>query len=493
MHSSAFSCTWCSIVVPIAVSLLVHNVHFQAIQPTKLSAEIQGAMITEYFSSYAFKADCININTALFTSATLLQKQTKTPEQASKSVLARAMNRITGSMTLGAIYVAHLLLGRGDSYLSYKTQILDFKAYVRWLWPDHAHHLFSGSSSYGSTAHTMAVQSDSGQVVLVNEVQAYKFRNAALSPLSPMELAMGFVLERNPKNSPRPLSLKSEHPQCHTHSHKRRPNPVVAQFVANHPPRPADSASDNEKEAYAAYALSVFYSDRLVQDLGEMGGTLWEKLSAWALHRPRGDLDELGLGMLGNAELQAAARLAMSQESANLRMSRKMKKKATAGPDADEEQDGSDEDDEEERHDKGGRNDGLDEEFEVGGDAAADAQMLQQHQDHLDSDEGPSSVAYALQNLPPICLENMSREASCDTVRTIECISNDDALSLSAKQGVIFMLLRGRVTNPRHPFLPYRASHTSHQACPCPTLTTLSGKLCPAALQTRARLEFSAS
>jgi hypothetical protein len=204
--------------------------------------------------------------------------------------------------------------------------------------------------------------------------------------------------------------------------------------------------------------------------------------------------------MLVNAERQAAARLAMSQESKNLRMSRKMNKKATAGPDVDEEQDGSDEEEEEERHDRGGRNDGLDEEFEiqVGGDAAADAQMLQQHQDHLDSDEGPSSVAYALQNLPPICLESMSREESCDTVRTIECISNDDALSLSAKQGVIFMLLRRRVTNPRHPFLQYRASHTSHQACPCPTLTTLSRKLCPAALQppalqTRPRLEFSAS
>ncbi len=390
-------------------------------------------MITEYFSAYAFKADSININTALIVSANLLQNETKTPEQVSKSVLAKAMNRITGSMTLGAIYVAHLLLGRGDSYLSYKTQILDFKAYVRWLWPDHAHHLFSGSPSYGSTAHTLAVQSDSGQVILINEVQAYKFRNAALSPLSPMELTMEFVLERNPKKSPRPLTLMSDHPQCHTHSHKRRPNPLVAQFIANHPPRPDDNASNNEKEAYAAYALSVFYSDRMVQDLGELGCTLWEKLSAWALLKPRGDLDELALRMLGNAERQAAAREAMSRESTMLRMSRKEKKKATAGLDGDVGQDGSDEDDsdeEEERLDRGrrhdGLDDGLDEEFEirVGGDDAADAQLLQQHQDHLDSNEKSSSVANALKNLPTICPESMSREPSCDMVRTIECNSN---------------------------------------------------------------------
>jgi hypothetical protein len=171
----------------------------------------------------------------------------------------------------------------------------------------------------------------------------------------------------------------------------------------------------------------------MVQDLGELGCTLWEKLSAWALLKPRGDLDELALRMLGNAERQAAAREAMSRESTMLRMSRKEKKKATAGLDGDVGQDGSDEDDsdeEEERLDRGrrhdGLDDGLDEEFEirVGGDDAADAQLLQQHQDHLDSNEKSSSVANALKNLPTICPESMSREPSCDMVRTIECNSN---------------------------------------------------------------------
>ncbi len=91
---------------------------FQALEPTTLDLDVQGAMITEYyFSSYAFKAESVNINSALVVSANLLQVQTKTPKQNSRSFLARSMNRITGSMTLGAIYVAHLLLAPTSTYL----------------------------------------------------------------------------------------------------------------------------------------------------------------------------------------------------------------------------------------------------------------------------------------------------------------------------------------------------------------------------------------
>ncbi len=76
----------------------------------------------------------------------------------------------------------------------------------------------------------MVVETDSCHVALVTEVQAdHKFRNPApMPPLSPLELAMGFVLDRHPKAFPRPLTpLDSDHPQYLTHGHKRRPRPVV--------------------------------------------------------------------------------------------------------------------------------------------------------------------------------------------------------------------------------------------------------------------------
>ena len=382
-----------------------------------LHPDVQAAMISEYFSSYSFKADNCKINTALIVSASLLQIETKTPEQIARSVLAKAMNRITGSMTLGAIYVAHLLLGRGDSYLSYKTQIVDFKAYVRWLCPDHAHHLFSTSASDGNVLHTMVVDANSNHVDLMTEVQSYKYRHPALSPLSPIELAMGFILDRHPKTFDRPLSLDPSHPKALTHGHKPRPRPVVPQFIANHPARPDDSAPPAEKEAYAAFALSVFYSNRLVEDLGEPGCTLWEKLQAWQEEKPRGDLDVFALRLLRNAECQAAAREVMSQNAKTLRMTRRQGKKPLQEDVGHE----SSDEDEGDGHAFKGRNDGLDEEFEmqVGGDPEEDQQQWLQMEDHLDASDQdmPNTVAYALQNFPQVQHADMSTEPSHIEVR----------------------------------------------------------------------------
>lgn len=384
-----------------------------------MDPDIQAAMVTEYFSSYSFKADNIKVNSALIVAASLLQGETKTPKQVARSVLAKALNRITGSMTLGAIYVAHLLLGHGDSYISYQTQIVDFRAYVRAFYPSHAHRLFSSSPVAGETAHSVAINWEEGTAQLVTEVQTYKCRNGALGDLSPVELAMGFDLDRHPPTKTLPLDLHEDHPKASTHGHRRRPRPVLPQFISNLPPRPDDSSHDEDREAYAAYALALFYSDRRLGDLGEPGDTLWQQLQAWPIQKPRGPLDTFALRMLGNAERQAAAREAMSRNAHIMRMSRKAdrKNKAPCAEEGESEEEG-DSDDEGWKGRRGQRNDGLDDEFEIqiGGDLSADEQLREHMDDYLaktEAGKGPivTTVDYAMQNLPKIDKEAFSKQA----------------------------------------------------------------------------------
>ncbi len=116
---------------------------------------------TEYASSYSFKADAIHINTRFIATVKILQDQTKTPQQIARSVLIKvgsitrvtlaslvgafysyyisltngyffvqALNLCNGGVTLGAIMVATVLLGYGESHVSYKTKAHDMRAYA---------------------------------------------------------------------------------------------------------------------------------------------------------------------------------------------------------------------------------------------------------------------------------------------------------------------------------------------------------------------------
>lgn len=87
------------------------------------------SLSNEYCTGYDTKLDAKHINTRLVTSSCLLQEQTKTKEQVARSVLARALNRVQGSITKGPMMLLAELLGYGDFLISHKFKTFDFRPF----------------------------------------------------------------------------------------------------------------------------------------------------------------------------------------------------------------------------------------------------------------------------------------------------------------------------------------------------------------------------
>lgn len=104
-------------------------------EPEELPPEVQAARIAEYIASYVFKADDVTSTANFIAAATALQelrsKGTKTKEQIATSVLCKVANAVNKGVTLGAVYVSHLLFGHADAILSYKPQMINISAYLR--------------------------------------------------------------------------------------------------------------------------------------------------------------------------------------------------------------------------------------------------------------------------------------------------------------------------------------------------------------------------
>ncbi len=268
-------------------------------------------------------------------SSGILQDLTKTPEQIARSVLAKAQNRINGSMTLGAIYVTHLIMGNGDSYCSFNTQVVNYVAYVQHFFPERANRLFP---SYASKLYHRPVQDpdDESIYVFYNELDTYNLRSSSLQILSPLEYVMAVRLDKHPKTKPLPLMLDPAHPLARTHGLRPRTEStyVIPQFLHNAPRRPRPDAPSEEREDYAAYALTVFFSHACIPEL--QGLNLWDKLRAWEqgadTQRSKRipNLDQFALRMLNNVETQAAARDEIKRDKATLRASRAAAKAAAA-------------------------------------------------------------------------------------------------------------------------------------------------------------------
>jgi len=100
-----------------------------------MPCDIQAARIAEYIASYVFKADDVTSTANFIAAATALMelrnKGVKTREQIAASVLSKVANAVNKSVTLGAVYVAHLMFGHADAILSYKPQVMNIASYVR--------------------------------------------------------------------------------------------------------------------------------------------------------------------------------------------------------------------------------------------------------------------------------------------------------------------------------------------------------------------------
>jgi len=104
--------------------------------------------------------------------------------------------------------------------------------------------------------------------------------------------------------------LDPRHKLFLTHCHVARRTPHYPQFLLNFPKLPAEDASQEDKDAYGAFVLSLFMAwtsdNGFVHEI--VGVNPWEQYLTWRRTLPRGLLDRRAVEMLDNATLQTKAR-----------------------------------------------------------------------------------------------------------------------------------------------------------------------------------------
>jgi len=309
-------------------------------EPEVVPPAIHAALTTEYIAAYVYKADDISMTEAFLASVRMLEERrqsgTVSMDKLARSVISKAMNSVTKSISLGAVFIAHLLAGHGDAQLSYETQIVNFASYFRHRFPgapaspgvpaapSPADAMFDGiqgakEDSYKHTFHA-------GHIILCNEVESYMYRSRKLEMFSPMEMAMAFCVKA--VAGKKQFEFMVGHPLHESHAHVPRKSIAYPQFVAPFPSEPSgvDGGMEDKKDDYAAFVLTLFrpWRKELLPRVTDASGELqtatsgsWTDFTRWR----RGELttgekdgtdrrllDTLASQMLDNCLLQAAAR-----------------------------------------------------------------------------------------------------------------------------------------------------------------------------------------
>ncbi len=136
-----------------------------------------------------------------------------------------------------------------------------------------------------------------GSYHLINEVQNYIHRNAALKEWSPVEVKMAFQFGKAQTKRAKLLLVDPPHPLADSHGHNPRTHIHLAQFISQLPLRPEEDGDETDKEAYATIILANFFP---YKDVPLQGASLWKKIAYWRLNKPRGSLDDLALRMVDN-------------------------------------------------------------------------------------------------------------------------------------------------------------------------------------------------
>jgi hypothetical protein len=291
-----------------------------ALEPRLPDAAAAAAIATEYTHKYAFKADNTSINTKLLVMVERMSQNNLTADQISRSVVKKALNKITGSMTVGTQLAASHILGHGDHHISHKSKVHLFRQFENSVVAD------------GFDDDDVMLQmhlGERGAVHMTSACVAYTNRNALLADWSPVELHMCFELTKGG-----PFPLRDAHPLASTHGHAPRPRMVVPQFVQAPRVLPDGDADVSLRNDYGLFALSNFCSHDTLATL--TGGNYWDKYVHWAATKPRGDLDEFAMVVLGNLNLMATARLRMQQDARQCRAHRRLMKEQNAEASADE-------------------------------------------------------------------------------------------------------------------------------------------------------------
>jgi hypothetical protein len=291
-----------------------------ALEPRLPDAAAAAAIATEYTHKYAFKADNTSINTKLLVMVERMSQCNLTEDQISRSVVKKALNKITGSMTVGTQLAASLILGHGDHHISHKPKVHLFRQFEKSVVAD-------GFDDEDVMLHMHLGQN--GAVHMTSDCVAYTHRNALLVDWSPVELHMCFELTRGGA-----FALRGAHPLASTHGHTPRPRMVVPQYVQPPRVRPDGDADVSLRNDYGLFALSNFCSHATLSTLD--GDSYWDKYIHWMTTKPRGDRDTFAMVVLDNINLTVTARLRMQQDARQCRAHRRLMKEQNAEAGADE-------------------------------------------------------------------------------------------------------------------------------------------------------------
>lgn len=254
----------------------------------------------------------------LLTASGLLDAPERSNEQKAKTMISKFLNAINGSFSIPLIMTASHLLGHGDSWFPLDTVTYDIRNH--WSLLANKYSVSTSMHFNSSENHEVQVEVDADDQVsldsavhIVASKAAYLSRCHALDDWSPFEVAMAFNITKVRSKTVAALKLLSDYPGRKDTGHQPRDSIAIPQFYSEPPMLPVDSATDDEKNNYAAFALGNFFPyDRMLHLLE--GDSLWQMYTYWVENKPRKDRDDLAVTMLKNLNVRSIALMESRQD-----------------------------------------------------------------------------------------------------------------------------------------------------------------------------------
>jgi hypothetical protein len=221
-----------------------------------------------YAFKYAMKAPQSQRNAKVLSQAVEMLQRRKADELAvperGKRRLAQMLNEVHKTITYTSVLVGLYVLREGDYICSHESVKFAHKEHERrQAGVDAADCVYS------------PVEAADGSLVFCSQGQDYKHRVAEEDPDPELEVLppciyymyfhrlKGKCAASRRAGAARRHAFGPEHPLCESHVFVRREKPLLPQLIGKLLPRPDPDATAEDKEAYAAYALGAFVSDRL--------------------------------------------------------------------------------------------------------------------------------------------------------------------------------------------------------------------------------------
>jgi len=340
----------------------------QLTEPELVAADVRAVLQSEYNTAYNTKNETTGINQTVVNVAAGMEHRGRSLARNKTTVLSKMLNAINKTIAYPLVMSSAYLLGYGDAWCPTRFARHDFALFQReclGLADPYAdgtvdHVLVADSDGDGQLSASEAEDSasvDSGddgdsnygdaqfaaappqRIAAIDAGMMYHHRSDALSDWSPFEVTMAFTCDKPSTADAKLFPLKrnigrggvllAHKPRV---DKSKRPAVAIPQPTREHPRRPADDASSDVKQQYAAWALGNFFSDRRMamlrpgddDDATTRGKSdLWSMFRRWERRLPRGEKDEFALQCINNVELRLKARALMRDDCKHARLLRR--------------------------------------------------------------------------------------------------------------------------------------------------------------------------